>query len=145
VGRQGRLAEEELVVDLLDGEGDLVSGVAGEQVVGLEQAGEGSNGQAEDAEELEAFGEVVYACAELDDAADVEAEEGDFFGQAGEVAGFEGGDFGFAEAGGVEAVLEGVEVARLAAAAAVGGCGGGWIGHASFIANLFQECKGVHS
>jgi hypothetical protein len=39
-------------------------------------------------------------------------------------------EFGFAEAGGVEAMLDGVEVAGLAAAAALGGGGvaRGWLG-----------------
>lgn len=126
----------DLLQRLVEGEGELIL-TGGEQTLGLEQAGEGVDGQAEGAQQAEALGELVQAGAELDDAADVETEQGDLVVEAGELAGLEGGQVGFAEVGGVEAVGDGVAVAGLTAAAALGGRGGKLGVHALFVAQIF--------
>jgi len=84
----------ELSVDPADGFGDLVikAGVAvGEQVLGAGEAGDGGGSQAEDAEGVS------------------------------ERVGVGIGEAGFNQATGVEAMLEGIEVARRGTGAAGGG------------------------
>lgn len=120
---------------LADGEGEVI--LAGQQALGLHQAGEGGGGHAEQAKQVEGFIEVVVFGAHLDDTTDVEAEQADLVGQAGKLAVLEGGDIHFAEMGGVEAVLDGVAIAGLAATPALGGGGSGEGVHGPFIANMF--------
>jgi hypothetical protein len=67
--------------------------------------------------------ELVHIGAELNHAADVDAQEVNLIDKTGRAAEAEVGEVGLAELGSVETVLEGVAVAGLAAATTLGGRG----------------------
>ena len=111
-------------VDTTDSIGDFVveaSAGGGEEVLGLDDTGDGCRGQAKDAERV---GEVVEGGIldrELDQATGEDADEGDLFNEAGDVGEFDTGEVIFRDATGVEAMFEGVGVAGLGASGGVSG------------------------
>jgi hypothetical protein len=110
--------------DLVEGLLDHVGGFIGwldEEALGLEQAVEAGRGQTEDTQDGECLGEVIGIATELDDAADVDAQELDFVEQAGEVGKLQVGKIVFAELFGIEAMFDGVEVAGRGASRFAGG------------------------
>ena len=76
-------------------------------MLGLDQAGEAGGGQAEDAQDAGSLVEVGGITALLDEAADVDAQDGDLVFEAVEIALFEPGQLGLLELAGIEAMLEG--------------------------------------
>ena len=109
-----------------------------DQVLGLEETGEAGGGEAHDAHQAEHLGEGVEVFAELDEATEVDPQNGDFVVEAGEATGLEVEMVKSFELAGVEAVLEGVSIAGLGA----GGTGGFGLGmHVSFVAQMFGVVK----
>jgi hypothetical protein len=86
----------------------------------LDQAGELGGGGAEGGEQAQAGVDVVDVGGEGEDTADDDAQRGDLFAQVVAVQILDGFDFVGFEVAGIEAVLEGVEVAGLGAARALG-------------------------
>ena len=76
-------------------------------MLGLDQAGKAGGGQAEDAQDAGSLVEVGGITALLDEAADVDAQDGDLVIEAVEVAFFQPGKLGLFELASIEAVLEG--------------------------------------
>jgi hypothetical protein len=101
----------ELIIDVLDGKGDLIL-VIWKKGLSSNQAVEAGDREAEGAEELEGEDKVFGLSAESDYPTDEEAEEGDLFGEAGEIIGLEGFYLCLVEIGGIEAVLKRVSVSR---------------------------------
>ena len=75
---------------------------------------------------------------------DVETQQGDLVVEAGEGVGLESGQVGLVKVGGVEAVLDGVEVAGLDRRG--GAWGMGWRAECSCLvcAQIFYECNRVN-
>jgi len=76
-------------------------------MLGLDQAGEAGGGQAKDAQDAGSLVEVGGVVALLDEAADVDAQDGDLVFEAVEIALFQPGQLGLLELAGIEAMLEG--------------------------------------
>ncbi len=98
-----------------------------EELLGADQSVQAGGGQAEGAQDDHGVVEIGRGLTALNQAAGENAQGGDLFGETFEVVGLKVGEVALAEAAGVEAVLEGVEIAELGASAARGG-GGGWHG-----------------
>lgn len=88
---------------------------AEEQVLGSDQAVEAGGGEAKGANDEDGLHQVGRGGIALDQTAGEEAQDGDLFGEALEVGGFQIAKIALVGAAGVEAVLEGVQVARLGA------------------------------
>ena len=98
----------DLGVDLADGFGDIVvhTGIANrKQVLGLDDAGDGGGGQAEDAQDIGELVGVGIGEAGFDQAAGEDADEGNLFEEAGGVGGFDAIEVAFFYAAGIEAML----------------------------------------
>jgi len=116
-----------LIESLAEVTHERVIGARDQPMLGLDQAGEAGCGQAKDAQDAGSLVEVGGVAALLDEAADVDAQHGDLVFEAVEIAIFQPGKLGLFEMAGVEAMLEGVEVAGRSAAA--GRDFRLWIGH----------------
>lgn len=91
------------------------AGTEGEVMLGAHEAGEGGEGVGDGTQEDDALLEGLSLATQLDGAADLDAKESDLIGETGELGGIEIGALGRVELAGIEAVLEGVDVAGLTA------------------------------
>jgi hypothetical protein len=104
-----------------------VGGVVDEKGLSLDDAGDGGGSQADGAEDASELVEVSGIGARLDELASEDADEGNLFSETLDAGLFNTGEVTLVDAASVEAVLEGIGVAELAAAAARGK--GGGVGH----------------
>ncbi|MFZ2097195.1 MAG: hypothetical protein WAV05_11220 [Anaerolineales bacterium] len=121
----------EFGIDLFDGFGNLVIDTGtgrGDEELGLDDTGDGGGSQAEGAEDIGELVGIGFGTNGFEETAGEEADEGDLFDQAGGVGGFDSVEVTLAETAGVEAMLEGIEVAfggtTVAGGGGVGGHGG---------------------
>jgi len=108
-------------------------------VLNAHETGEAEGGQAEDAQEADVVLQGGDLGVAVEHSTDEDAQHGDLIFKTGEGMGFEVFDFTGVELASVEAVLEGIGVAGLAAAPAGRGRGdfGGVIIHFIIIAQIF--------
>ncbi len=112
----------ELVVDLADGFFYVVVEVSfrsGDDILDAENAGDGGGGEAEDAEGVGKLIEIGLGVAGFDQATGEDTDEGDLVDEGFEVGGLDAGEITLFDAAGVEAMLEGIEVAARGAGMAV--------------------------
>jgi len=99
---------------------ELPAAVGKDELLGADEVGEGMKGQAEGVELIGDLDVRLRLAAQLDEAADVDAQQLNLLIQAGGLSDIQPGKVGGLEPARIEAVFCGVEVARLAATLAGG-------------------------
>jgi hypothetical protein len=110
----------EIDLELVEGfiEDIIKAGVGGiDAGLGADDAGDGGRCQVEDTEQVGMMVEIGGGVEGFDETAGVDTNEGELFDEAGDISGFEAIQIALADAAGIEAVLEVIEVAGRGATA----------------------------
>jgi hypothetical protein len=115
-----------------------LAGRSTQQGVGADQAREGGGGKAEDAQALQVGVVIIRRGSERDHAADKSTQQGDLFGETGELGGIERSPVGLRQPGSIKTMLLSVGIPRLTATTTRTG---GLSSHNLFIPNICSSVQ----